>query len=165
MNTGTFVRTGGIAILGVACCLAGAAPVQGQWAQPTGSAASIPASALIQPPDLNRILHERAAARPLILQVGSRMMFDEAHIPGAEYAGPGSEETGQSLLRQRVARLGHSTAIVIYCGCCPWSRCPNIEPAYRTLRAMGFTHVRALYLADNFGTDWANKGYPVESSH
>jgi thiosulfate/3-mercaptopyruvate sulfurtransferase len=165
MNAGTFLRTGGIAILGVVCCLAGAVCVQGQWAQPTGSAASIPASALIQPPELNRTLLEKNVARPLILQVGSRMMFDEAHIPGAEYAGPGSEETGLSLLRRRVARLGRSSPIVIYCGCCPWSRCPNIEPAYTTLRHMGFTHVRALYLADNFGTDWANKGYPVDRSH
>jgi hypothetical protein len=27
---------------------------------------------------------------------------------------------------------------------------------------MGFTNVKALYLADNFGADWAAKGYPVE---
>jgi hypothetical protein len=27
---------------------------------------------------------------------------------------------------------------------------------------MGFTNVKALYLANNFGADWADKGYPVE---
>jgi hypothetical protein len=26
---------------------------------------------------------------------------------------------------------------------------------------MGFSKLRALYLADNFGKDWADKGYPV----
>ncbi len=31
-----------------------------------------------------------------------------------------------------------------------------------TSRDMGFTHLRVLVLPDNFGTDWAAKGYPVE---
>jgi hypothetical protein len=26
---------------------------------------------------------------------------------------------------------------------------------------MGFTNVKVLYIADNFGADWVNKGYPV----
>jgi hypothetical protein len=30
---------------------------------------------------------------------------------------------------------------------------------------MGFTNVKALYLADNFGADWAGKGYPVEQGY
>jgi len=50
---------------------------------------------------------------------------------------------------------------VIYCGCCPWNHCPNMWPAYNLLHQMGFTHLKALYLPDNFGTDWVNKGYPV----
>jgi hypothetical protein len=25
---------------------------------------------------------------------------------------------------------------------------------------MGFTNVKALYIANNFGTDWVDKGYP-----
>jgi hypothetical protein len=27
--------------------------------------------------------------------------------------------------------------------------------------SLGFTRVKALYFADNFGTNWAAKGYPV----
>jgi thiosulfate/3-mercaptopyruvate sulfurtransferase len=27
---------------------------------------------------------------------------------------------------------------------------------------MGFVNIRVLYLADNFGTNWVDKGYPVE---
>ena len=50
---------------------------------------------------------------------------------------------------------------MIYCGCCPWSHCPNVKPADDALRAMGFTNVKVLYIADNFGADWVNKGYPV----
>ena len=26
---------------------------------------------------------------------------------------------------------------------------------------MGFTNVKVLYIADNFGTDWVYKGYPT----
>ncbi len=158
MRLGKFLKNGAIAILGI-CGLAGAANIYAQ----TGTAPSIPASALIQPQELNRILEQKSGSRPLILQVGSRVMFDEAHIRGAKYAGPGSQEAGRSLLRQHVEHLGREMPIVIYCGCCPWIRCPNIFPAYQALRKMGFTHVRALYLADNFGADWVNKGYPVEN--
>jgi hypothetical protein len=61
-----------------------------------------------------------------------------------------------------VKSLDHAKSIVIYCGCCPWGKCPNIRAAYRQLNSLGFTHVKALYIATNFGTDWASKGYPVE---
>jgi hypothetical protein len=30
---------------------------------------------------------------------------------------------------------------------------------------MGFANVKVLYLADNLGTDWVAKGYPVERTH
>jgi hypothetical protein len=26
---------------------------------------------------------------------------------------------------------------------------------------MGFTNVKVLYISDNFGTNWVDKGYPV----
>lgn len=132
-------------------------------AQPTsgpGSANSIPKADLIQPAELNQLL-QSSANKPVILQVGARMLFDEAHIRGSIYAGPGAEDSGLQRLRQQAARLDHKTHIVIYCGCCPWSHCPNISPAYHLLHQMGFTHLKVLYLADNFGTDWVSKGYPV----
>ena len=75
--------------------------------------------------------------------------------------GAGSSDAGQQRLRERVKSLPKNTAIVIYCGCCPWGHCPNMRPAYALLHSLGFTNVKALYIADNFGTDWVNKGYPV----
>jgi hypothetical protein len=30
---------------------------------------------------------------------------------------------------------------------------------------MGFTNVKVLYLASNFGADWTDKGYPVERGY
>ena len=135
---------------------------EGQQAAPSAeSALSIPKVDLIQPVELNRLLHARGTQKPLIVQVGFRMLFAEAHIPGSEYAGPAARPDGLNQLRQRVQRLKRSTFIVIYCGCCPWNHCPNMGPAFHLLQSLGFTHVRALYLPDNFGTDWVNKGYPA----
>jgi hypothetical protein len=143
----------------------------GQWAAPpSSSASSIPASVLLQPEELNHLLQTPAAEKPLIekpliLQVGSHVLFTQAHIPRAEYAGPGSQDAGAQILRNRVGPLPRKTFIVLYCGCCPWGRCPNVGPAYKLLLDMGFTRVKVLYLADNFGADWVNKGFPVESGH
>ncbi len=108
------------------------------------------------------MLHAQGAKKPLVLQVGSHVLFSQAHIAGSEYAGPGSQEAGRALLQQRVAPLPRSTFIVIYCGCCPWERCPNIGRAFKLLHDLGFINVKALYIADNFGTGWVDKGYPVE---
>jgi hypothetical protein len=124
------------------------------------AASSIPADALIQPAALAARLHAAAPA-PLILQVGFKVLYDRAHIPEAQYAGPGKDPEGLKLLRERVAGLPHDAQIVIYCGCCPWSHCPNIAAAYETLTGLGFNHVKALYIAENFGDDWIDKGYPA----
>ncbi len=137
---------------------------EGQQATPPPeSALSIPQAQLMQPAELNQLLHARGVQKPLLLDVGFRMLFVQSHIPGSEYVGPTARPEGISQLRQRVQPLKRSTFIVIYCGCCPWNHCPNMGPAFHLLQSMGFTHVRALYLADNFGTDWVNKGYPAVS--
>jgi hypothetical protein len=122
-------------------------------------AQDIPSAARIQPAALAAILH--SSRPPMVLQVGSHTLFEEAHIPAAIYAGPDSTQEGRQLLQQTVATLDKSTPIVIYCGCCPWTHCPNIRPAFHELQHLGFTHVQALYLAHNFGTDWIHAGYPV----
>jgi thiosulfate/3-mercaptopyruvate sulfurtransferase len=98
------------------------------------------------------------------LHVGFKTMFDQAHIPGSEYAGPGNTGAGLQVLRDRVASLPKNTAIMIYCGCCPWSRCPNMAAAYDVLIELGFTNVKAMIINDNFGTDWVDKGYPTAKS-
>lgn len=123
-------------------------------------ASSIPTADLVQPADFAASL-QSDSPKPLILQVGSHVLFAEAHIPGSEYAGPTNQEGGLQILKDRVSTLSKDTAIVLYCGCCPWDRCPNIAPAYNQLHAMGFTHLKVLYIADNFGADWVAKGYPV----
>ena len=121
----------------------------------------IPASRLVNPDELVKILQSAKSEKPLMIQVGSHVLYTQAHIPGSEYIGPASSETGFQLLRKRVEPLPRSKFIVLYCGCCPWSRCPNVKPADDALRAMGFTNVKVLYIPGNFGMDWVEKGLPV----
>jgi len=124
-------------------------------------ATAIPTSRLINPEALVQLLQSSAQEKPLMIQVGSRVLFAQAHIPGSEYIGPASSETGLQQLRKRVEPLPRTKFIVLYCGCCPWTHCPNVKPADDALRTLGFTNVKVLYISDNFGTNWVDKGYPV----
>jgi len=124
-------------------------------------ASLIPSSRLINPDELVRILQSSKGEKPLMIQVGSHVLYEQAHIPASEYIGAASREAGLQQLRKRVESLPRNKFIVIYCGCCPWSHCPNVKPAADALQAMGFTKVKILYIANNFGADWVDKGYPV----
>ncbi len=119
---------------------------------------------LIQPAQLAKLLSLPKAARPVILHVGFRVLYEQAHIPGAEYMGAASEAAGLARLRARLKTLPKDTFVVLYCGCCPWGKCPNIRPAYAAAKALGFANVKALQIARNFGADWVDQGYPVASS-
>jgi rhodanese-related sulfurtransferase len=124
-------------------------------------ASLIPASRLINPDQLVKILQSAKSEKPLMTQVGSHVLYTQAHIPGSEYIGPASSESGLQSLRKRVESLPRNKFIVLYCGCCPWSHCPNVKPADDALRAMGFTNVKVLHIPGNFGMDWVEKGFPV----
>lgn len=114
----------------------------------------------IQPAELAKVL-QAGKAKPLILSVGPRLLYQQAHITGAEYIGATSSLEGIAALRERVKNVPKEKAIVVYCGCCPWSHCPNVRPAYAELVKLGFKNVKALYIGNNFGTDWVNAGYPT----
>jgi rhodanese-related sulfurtransferase len=118
-------------------------------------------SELIQPAQLAEILKARSG-QPHIICVAFPVLYRTRHIAGAEFAGPTSKPEGIASLKQTAAQLPKNADIVLYCGCCPMVRCPNIRPAYRTLKELGFTHVRVVSLPDDFRQDWENKGYPVE---
>ena len=135
-----------------------------QFSNPSSpmSAMSVPQSEQLQPGELVKLLKAGGPQRPVLLQVGSHLMFQQAHIPNSQFAGPGSQANGLALLKKLAAPLNKNQLVVLYCGCCPWNRCPNVGPAYKQMRDLGFTNVKVLYLANNFGDDWVNKGYPVE---
>lgn len=148
------IKKGSIAVTVAVLVLAGSAVYALQ-------ASSIPASRLINPDELLKILQSSTGEKPLMIQVGSHVLYEQAHIPGSEYIGPGSGGVGLQQLRTRVEALPRKKFIVLYCGCCPWGHCPNVKPADDTLHALGFTNVKVLYIPDNFGANWVDKGYPV----
>jgi hypothetical protein len=130
---------------------------------PISTETTLPSAELLEPAELVQMLQASGSDHPLVLQVGSHILYAEAHIPGSEYAGAGGGEAGLLSLRERVKTLKKDQFLVIYCGCCPWDRCPNIRPAYQQLHALGFSRVKVLHVADNFGSDWVKKGFPVAS--
>ena len=122
-------------------------------------------SQLISPEELSKAVQAPKSEKPVILNVGPSLLYMQAHIPGAEYIGAGSSAQGLASLRTRVKSLSHDAHIVLYCGCCPWEHCPNIAPAYTALQKLGFKNVKVLYIANNFGADWVDKGYPTVKGH
>ena len=117
------------------------------------------ASDLIQPEELAAQLKHDP---PQIVHVGFPALYHGAHIAGSVYAGPGSKQEGLDLLRKWAGGMQKTQPIVLYCGCCPWERCPNVRPAFQALRQLGFQHVKAMVIPTNLHTDWIEKGYPVE---
>jgi hypothetical protein len=118
-------------------------------------------SQLVQPAALIQELANKTNP-PTILYVGPRTLFSGAHIPGATFHGTTSTESGLDELKKWASTIPHDTNLIIYCGCCPFEKCPNIRPAFTTLHDLGFTHVRVLALATSFKSDWIDKNYPTE---
>lgn len=96
-----------------------------------------------------------------ILHVGFGVLFRSKHIPGSVYAGPGSKPEGIQKMLDAVKGLDHGARIVLYCGCCPLNKCPNVRPAFSALQKEGFRNIRVLDLPENLAVDWIAKRYPV----
>jgi thiosulfate/3-mercaptopyruvate sulfurtransferase len=112
---------------------------------------------LLQPKDLAANLKT-----PLVIHVGFPVLYRSVHITGSQYAGPGSKAEGIELLKQAVAGQPRDREIVLYCGCCPWEKCPNMRPAFAALHELGYTRVKAMVIPENLKVDWIDKGYPTE---
>lgn len=104
----------------------------------------------------------QSAKPPVVLCVAFPVLYRSRHILHAIDAGPGYKPEGIDALKNSVAHRSKDADVVIYCGCCPMVKCPNIRPAYRALKELGFTHVRVLNVPTNMHEDWYNKDYPSE---
>jgi thiosulfate/3-mercaptopyruvate sulfurtransferase len=104
----------------------------------------------------------KALKSALVIHVGFPVLYRSTHITGTSYAGPGSKEEGIADLKKAVAGQPHDRDIILYCGCCPFDKCPNIRPAVAALHEMGFTHVKAMMIETNLKADWIDKGYPTD---
>ncbi len=85
----------------------------------------------------------------------------EAIIKGSVDIGPTHEPQNLEKLRSYLKGIPKDKEIVIYCGCCPFVKCPNIRPAFGLLMEMGFKNAKLLNLPKNIKTDWLDKDYPT----
>ncbi|MDN3693142.1 rhodanese-like domain-containing protein [Chryseobacterium tructae] len=92
----------------------------------------------------------------LIISVGP-----EAIIKGSVDIGPTHEPENLEKLRNYLKDIPKNKEIVIYCGCCPFVKCPNIRPAFNLLMELGFKNAKLLNLPKNIKTDWLDKDYPT----
>ena len=118
----------------------------------------------VQPADLEKELGNSKSA-PTVVFVGFKRLYSAGHIKGAQYHGTAGSEEGLKELTTWAAGLRRSTNLVIYCGCCPLERCPNIRPAFKALQGLGFKNLRVLLLPQDFATDWAGKGLPYDTGN
>jgi len=118
----------------------------------------------IQPSGLVREL-ENSKPAPTVIFVGFGRLYAAGHIKGAPYHGTAGKEDGLKELTTWAATLPRTSNIVIYCGCCPMDRCPNIRPAFKALQDLGFKQIRVLLLPNDFATDWADKGLPYDKGN
>lgn len=114
------------------------------------------ADQLISPAALDSIINSNAADKPLIICVGP-----SALIKTSVDAGPASESENLSKLKQILSSENKDREIVIYCGCCPFERCPNVRPAFKLLNEMKFNRAMLLNLPHNLKTDWIDHGYAI----
>ena len=118
-------------------------------------------SQVITPEKLNNILTNKKSDKPVLLMVGFDFLYDQGHITGSVFAGTASNKAGLEKLKSTVKNYKKNTSIVIYCGCCPFNHCPNVRPAFKALKNMGFKNVKVLHISKDFESDWENKGYPA----
>jgi thiosulfate/3-mercaptopyruvate sulfurtransferase len=116
--------------------------------------------ALVQPAEF--AAQAAKSTKPAVFMVGPNVLYRSHHIVGSVFAGPGSNPAGLAMLKAAAEKLPRDKEIVVYCGCCPWERCPNVKPAVALLKEMGFTKAKALYLGTGFKVDWLDKGYAAE---
>lgn len=118
-------------------------------------------SQTVKPGDLLRELSDTKKA-PTVLFVGFQRLYTAGHVKGAQYHGSGGSAEGLAQIKSWAQSQPRSTNLIIYCGCCPMERCPNIRPAFAVLHDLGFTKLRVLDLPTSFEVDWADKGFPYE---
>ena len=112
---------------------------------------------LKDPAVLAATLADAKAPKPVIFNIGPVQQ-----IKGAIAIGPTGVQENLDKLNQRLAKLPRDKEVIIYCGCCPFRRCPNVRPAFELLKQMKFTKAKLLNLPTSLNEDWISKGYPME---
>lgn len=121
---------------------------------------------LMNAADLAELLTDNEASDlPLILAVnpdGMHRMAYDAGIKGAKWFGAADNEENLDRLEAFLKDIDREADIVLYCGCCPFTMCPNVRPAFELLNRMGFKNHKLLDLPENIVDDWIDHGYPMK---
>lgn len=109
---------------------------------------------LMQPETLADKIKKNNAI-PVIISVGP-----DAPIPGSIINGMTNDKTGIDKFKKTLQRYPKKQEIVVYCGCCPFDKCPNVRPAIKALKEMKFYNYYLLNIPNNIRKDWIDKGFP-----
>jgi thiosulfate/3-mercaptopyruvate sulfurtransferase len=94
---------------------------------------------------------------PVILNIGPM-----ENIKTAITVGPMNSIFAKDKLKEALNGFDKNKEIVVYCGCCSYSSCPNIRPAYEKVQELGYKKVKVLEIPEGIKPDWVAKGYPME---
>ena len=111
---------------------------------------------LLEPAILASKISQNQANDILILSVGP-----DAVIMGSVDMGTTHEEENIEKLKSYLKDVPKDKEVIIYCGCCPFDKCPNIRPAFKVLQDMGFKNAKLLNLPKNIKVNWIDKNYPI----
>lgn len=115
------------------------------------------AKQMMPPAELAKKLQLPDSKQPLVISIGP-----QAVIKNSVDIGPGESSKNITKLKALVSKLPKDSEIVLYCGCCPLTKCPNVRPAFSTLNEMGFKNHKLLALLTNIKVDWMDKNYPMK---
>lgn len=111
---------------------------------------------LMETNTLAATLKKPGASKPAIYNIGF-----VGNIQGAKKLPAASKAEGLAQLKSELKDKPKTSAVVIYCGCCPFEHCPNVKPAFTMLQKLGYSNVKILNLPTSIKADWIDKGYPM----
>jgi len=111
---------------------------------------------LLSPASLSAVINNSSAEKPLIIDIGPA-----GSIKGSVKTGAVNKKENLKKLKDLLLKENKDREIVIYCGCCPYEKCPNIRPAFSLLNSLKFTNHKLLDLPKNLKVDWIDHGYPM----
>lgn len=114
---------------------------------------------LMDPKELAQKINDPKAIKPVVYNVGTVDQIKTAINTGAV-----STEAGFKKFRYEVSKISKDKEVVVYCGCCTASNCPNIRPAHKYLLEQGFKKAKILDIPTGIKEDWVQKDYPLEET-
>ena len=114
-------------------------------------------SQLVETKDLAKKIEKNDTKKMVILSIGP-----DSVIKGSVNIGATHDHQNIEKMKAYLKDVPKDKEVVLYCGCCPFSRCPNIRPAFNTMMELGFKNGKLLNIPNNIKTDWIDHDYPTE---